>query len=54
VEELNKNLKMFPGYHNDMELQDDELLDLYKSSVECTNIVAEVVSGPELGPYPAL
>jgi hypothetical protein len=33
VEELNNYLKMFPGYHDGMELQDDELLDLYKFGV---------------------
>jgi hypothetical protein len=29
--ELNNNLRMFPGYHSDgLELQDDELLDIYE------------------------
>jgi antibiotic biosynthesis monooxygenase (ABM) superfamily enzyme len=34
VEELNNYIKTFPGYHDDMELlQNDELLDLYKWGV---------------------
>jgi hypothetical protein len=33
VEELNNNLKMFPGYHNGLELQDNELLNLYELGV---------------------
>jgi hypothetical protein len=33
VEELNKYLKMFLGYHNGMELQDDELLVIYEFGV---------------------
>jgi hypothetical protein len=33
IEELNNYLKMFPGYHDGMELQDDELLDLYEFGV---------------------
>jgi hypothetical protein len=33
AKELNNYLKRFPGYHDGMELQDDEVLDIYKFGV---------------------
>jgi hypothetical protein len=33
AKELNNYLKIFPGYHDGIELQDDELLDIYEFGV---------------------